>query len=465
MAPHVYTIAPDRPFLATVARGLVGVGRRRSAAAAADDRAAADAARGACAARGVPAPDRRGRRSRSAVAVAAPAPDRRPRRGRDRARRRADRRGRDLGPPALPDLRRRLLLARLVLGWSAAAGRAAAAGTGRRARRRAGPPARQAAASDGASRGCASWCPPTSPSTGGSVLSFLDILPRAMAGDPRGGRRARSGRAAQPAARRSEQWRKNPPRGSGHRGRAGRRHPGADRPHVARSPGSTRRGDPAGARPRLDAMNGADREDPSHPQHLTRALLRDLETRTRRCPRVARAGTELRHSGARTAAALVAQALRPAGAERCLARAAGESAAAHSAGLSRVRLPEPARGGGDDRRCCCAARSKRRARRRRSSRRTASWRGASPRNCGAGTSRSTIPPACRSTARRPAPSCASCRLRRRTSSRRSRCWPRSSIRSPPAGYARGVSRRAAPARSARSAARARRRALPGCARR
>src|SRR5690242_16718260 len=73
-AQHLHDIA--RPAVSRNAgAGPPGADRRRPADAAAHDRAAADPAGGAVAARGVPAPDRSGQRSRSATPLAAAASD------------------------------------------------------------------------------------------------------------------------------------------------------------------------------------------------------------------------------------------------------------------------------------------------------------------------------------------------------------------------------------------------------
>src|SRR5215208_1693408 len=112
MAPNVYTIAPDRPFLATLARGLIGMAggdplllpRRRAA------RALREAFLGLTAEGGdlgapllLPRLRPIGDLDEDEIALdGAPT-------------------GGDSSlavPPAIPELRRRLLLTRLVLGWS-----------------------------------------------------------------------------------------------------------------------------------------------------------------------------------------------------------------------------------------------------------------------------------------------------------------------------------------------------------
>ena len=155
-------------------------------------------------------------------------------------------------PPAIPELRRRLLLTRLVLRWGERRGdepllpgqaAALAASLARLLDR--------VAARGRASTARAIWRRPIWPSIGRVVLRFLEILPQhwppILAAEG----------ALDPAERRNRLLRQQAASlarlaasPSGHRRRADRRHPGDDRAASAGRLAGPGRGDPARARPR-----------------------------------------------------------------------------------------------------------------------------------------------------------------------------------------------------------------------
>ena len=139
--------------------------------------------------------------------------------------------------------------------------------------------------------------------------------------------------------------------------------------------------------------------DPAHPQHLLARLLRRLELDAggrRDCRRPAPASPR-----GRAARRLVAEVLRPAATTDRWRALAGARRRTALDGSDAARLRRPAGEARGHRAAAAPDARRRRARPRRWSRPTAIWRAASPPSCGAGTSRSTIPPACRSTSTPP----------------------------------------------------------------
>ena len=223
-------------------------------------------------------------------------------------------------PPAIPELRRRLLLTRLVLGWSD--GAAATAAVARAGRRAGGGLARLL---DNAADGGRQFRQIARSGAGGLaehwqiVLRFLEILPSLGRRYSRAEGRARPGRAAQPpVAAPGGAVAGQPSKSAGHRRRPDRRHAGPDRAPVGDRLARPGHGHSARARPRLRRRRmGADRRgaDPSAAPECA-AAARSLELAatdvrdwplTPDPPRQTRAGRERRLR-------LVAEALRPAAA-------------------------------------------------------------------------------------------------------------------------------------------------------
>src|SRR5215204_3383405 len=316
MAPHVFTIAPDRPFLATVARGLVGLAGgdplllprmtvllpTRRAARALREAFLRLTAEGGDPGAPLLLPRLRpiGDLDEDEIALdSAPT-------------------GEDASlavPPAIPELRRRLLLTRLVLGWSEGQDEApllpgqAAALAAALAR------LLDAAASDGADFArLRELAPADLAEHWQSVLQFLELLPRAwppiLAAEGALDAAERRNRLLRGQA---EQWRQNPPRD----------------PVVAAGlvGGIPALSDLLSAVAWVDhgavILPGLDRsfdaaeweliaEEPSHPQHLIAMLLRDLEISPGEVREWPSPGPESAASGRERRLHLVAQALRPA---------------------------------------------------------------------------------------------------------------------------------------------------------
>lgn len=281
MARHVYTLAPDRPFLATLARGLIAL-------SAGDPLALPQMT--------VLLPTRRAARALREAFLrltgegsdpGAPLllPRLRPIGGLD-----DDEIGLGFGggaddldlaiPPAIPDLRRRMLLARLVLAWSERSGeRALMPG---QAAALAGALARllDTAAAEGASFDKLRDLVPVDLAEHWQVvLKFLDILPRAWlpllaaegALDP-------AERRNRLLCRQAELWRRMPPRAPViAAGLLGGIPALSD---LLSAVASLDQG--AVILPGLDDTIGDDEwsqiaDEPTHPQYLTALLLRDLE--------------------------------------------------------------------------------------------------------------------------------------------------------------------------------------------
>ncbi len=316
MAPHIYTIAPDRPFLATLAHGLLGRAGgdplmlprmsvllpTRRAARALREAFLRLTAEGSDPGAPLLLPRLRpiGDLDEDAVALAAEGAD-----------------DPSLAiPPAIPELRRRLLLTRLVLAWNQASGEAALLPGQAAALAAALARLLDAAASDGASfdklRGLA---PDDFAEHWQKVLGFLEILPHAWppileaegALDP-------AERRNRLLRRQGELWRRTPPAG----------------PVIA---AGLTGGIPAlvdllsviawldqGAviLPGLDRSCGAAEweriaEEPTHPQHLMALLLRGLDIAAEEVREWPGAGEgRVGASGRAERLRLVAQALRPA---------------------------------------------------------------------------------------------------------------------------------------------------------
>ncbi len=278
--PNIYTIAPDRPFLATLAQGLIALAGgdalalsrmtvllpTRRAARALREAFLRLTAEGSDPGAPLLLPRLRpiGDLDEDEIAMAAE----------------------DAGeaslavPPAIPELRRRLLLAQLVLGWSAARGEApllpgqAAALAGALARL-----LDQAASEEASFAKLRALAPDEFAEHWQAVLGFLEILPNAWppilaaegALDP-------AERRNRLLRRQAELWRQSPPQG----------------PIVA---AGLTGGLPALSQllsvvawldhgavilPGLDRTCGGEEweliaDEPTHPQHLMALLLRDLE--------------------------------------------------------------------------------------------------------------------------------------------------------------------------------------------
>ena len=329
MAPHIYTIAPDRAFLATLAQGLLEL-------AGGDPLMLPRMT--------VLLPTRRAARALREAFLRLTAEGKDPGAPLLLPRLRPigdlddDEIGQGLGggegddpslavPPAIPELRRRLLLTQLVLRWSKAGGEVdgEAALLPGQAASLAAALARllDAAASEEQSFDkLRDLVPDDLAAHWQTVLRFLEILPRAWPAIL-----AAEG-ALDPAERRNlllrrqaEAWRQTPPPG----------------PVIA---AGLTGGIPALVEllsviawldqgivilPGLDPSCDAEEwdliaEEPAHPQHLMALLLRAARHRPRGCPRVAAARASGAAERTRTPAPARHRGAAPGGADRCLAR-------------------------------------------------------------------------------------------------------------------------------------------------